>query len=161
MGSSIALPCNITPPITQDALLLLLFYRNESNQPLYTLDSRHTSLLSNATFYYSEETEVQSNNGTLVSSSIPMISSKHGSNNRRYEFQLKSPISHMIIKKVGKIKNKINFNLFKSSNFKSLKQLNSADQGLYRCRTDFRHSRTINRLVRLYITGKFRFFLLN
>lgn len=63
---------------------------------------------------------------------IPMTSSKRGSNNRRYEFQLKSPISYMHIK-----------------------QLSSADAGVYRCRVDFRHSRTINRLMRLYITGKF------
>lgn len=133
---------------------MLLFYRNESNQPLYTLDSRHTTLLSNATFYYAEEPVQSSSNdssdggsNSALSSSaggLPsgmsnegsklswMAGSKRGASNRRYEFQLKSPISFMHIK-----------------------QLNSGDAGIYRCRTDFRHSRTINRLVRLYITGKF------
>lgn len=138
---------------------MLLFYRNESNQPLYTLDSRHTALLSNATFYYAEEPVQSSSGGNDSSDSSPngalsgspgglssgmsnegskssrMASSKRG--NRRYEFQLKSPISFMHIK-----------------------QLNAGDAGIYRCRTDFRHSRTINRLVRLYITGEFVFILI-
>ena len=130
---------------------MLLFYRNESNQPLYTLDSRHTALLSNATFYYAEEPSQTSSNASGHSSAALlglvggmsnegsrwMASSKRGASNRRYEFQLKSPISFMHIK-----------------------QLNSGDAGIYRCRTDFRHSRTINRLVRLYITGGFDFVFL-
>ena len=113
----------------------MLFYRNESNQPLLTLDSRHTTLLSNATFYYAEEDNIQS---SFNQNSIPMtkIDSKFRNNlNRRYEFQLKKPISYMHIK-----------------------NLSSNDAGIYRCRTDFRHSRTINRLMRLYIIGKICFF---
>lgn len=35
-GSSVDLPCNITPPIFGDQVRLVLWYKNESFNPIYT-----------------------------------------------------------------------------------------------------------------------------
>ena len=35
-GSSVELPCNITPPIFTDRVRLVLFFRNDSAIPIYT-----------------------------------------------------------------------------------------------------------------------------
>ena len=35
-GSSVSLPCNITPPIITDKVRLVLFFRNDSKVPIYT-----------------------------------------------------------------------------------------------------------------------------
>ncbi len=35
-GSSVDLPCNITPPIFTDRVRLVLYFRNDSAVPIYT-----------------------------------------------------------------------------------------------------------------------------
>lgn len=42
-GSSVNLPCNITPPIITDKVRLVLFFRNDSKVPIYTYDTRGQS----------------------------------------------------------------------------------------------------------------------
>eukprot|EP00095_Tigriopus_kingsejongensis_P001267 maker-scaffold149_size310270-snap-gene-0.11 protein:Tk01267 transcript:maker-scaffold149_size310270-snap-gene-0.11-mRNA-1 annotation:"PREDICTED: uncharacterized protein LOC663132" len=42
-GSSVSLPCNITPPIITDKVRLVLFFRNDSKVPIYTYDTRGQS----------------------------------------------------------------------------------------------------------------------
>ncbi|XP_022245374.1 nephrin-like isoform X3 [Limulus polyphemus] len=39
-GFKVALPCNITPPSPNDELLLILWYRGDTSNPLYTMDAR-------------------------------------------------------------------------------------------------------------------------
>ncbi|XP_054163059.1 kin of IRRE-like protein 3 isoform X2 [Oppia nitens] len=43
-GGKVALPCNITPPTTDDAVSLILWYKDESTTPLYSLDARKGNL---------------------------------------------------------------------------------------------------------------------
>lgn len=40
VGKSISLPCNITPPINDDGIALILWYRNDLSTPIYTIDAR-------------------------------------------------------------------------------------------------------------------------
>ena len=40
-GGKVALPCNITPPTYDDAVSLILWYKDESTTPIYRSDS-HT-----------------------------------------------------------------------------------------------------------------------
>lgn len=40
MGNSISLPCNITPPSTDDGVSLILWYRDDLSSPIYTVDAR-------------------------------------------------------------------------------------------------------------------------
>ncbi|GIY62644.1 uncharacterized protein CEXT_510041 [Caerostris extrusa] len=46
-GSPVSLPCNITPPgeeDAEDAIALVLWYKDESTTPIYSLDARQGSL---------------------------------------------------------------------------------------------------------------------
>ena len=39
-GSSVELPCNLTAPIFGDRVRLVLWFKNDSNRPIYTYDTR-------------------------------------------------------------------------------------------------------------------------
>ncbi|XP_053204377.1 protein turtle homolog B-like isoform X2 [Panonychus citri] len=43
-GGKVSLPCNITPPTTDDAVSLILWYKDESTTPIYSLDARKGKL---------------------------------------------------------------------------------------------------------------------
>ncbi|CAG2107347.1 unnamed protein product [Medioppia subpectinata] len=43
-GGKVALPCNITPPTYDDAVSLILWYKDESTTPIYSLDARKGNL---------------------------------------------------------------------------------------------------------------------
>ncbi|RWS31512.1 hemicentin-1-like protein [Leptotrombidium deliense] len=43
-GGKVALPCNITPPTADDAVSLILWYKDESTTPIYSLDARKGNL---------------------------------------------------------------------------------------------------------------------
>lgn len=34
-GGKVSLPCNITPPLANDAVTLILWYKDDSNTPIY------------------------------------------------------------------------------------------------------------------------------
>ncbi|RWS26916.1 Immunoglobulin domain containing protein 4-like protein [Leptotrombidium deliense] len=44
IGKSASLPCNVTPRMLDDSVLLIFWYRNEAAKPIYTVDARATSL---------------------------------------------------------------------------------------------------------------------
>ncbi|GIY18059.1 hypothetical protein CDAR_286731 [Caerostris darwini] len=43
-GSKVALPCNITPPMQDDAVALILWYKDDITKPIYSVDARKTSV---------------------------------------------------------------------------------------------------------------------
>ncbi|XP_015785668.1 kin of IRRE-like protein 3 isoform X2 [Tetranychus urticae] len=43
-GGKVSLPCNITPPTLDDAVSLILWYKDESTTPIYSLDARKGKL---------------------------------------------------------------------------------------------------------------------
>lgn len=43
-GSKVALPCNITPPVNDDAVALILWYKDDITKPIYSVDARKTSV---------------------------------------------------------------------------------------------------------------------
>lgn len=44
LGSVASLPCNLTPPTFDDSVALLLWYREDIANPIYTIDARTTDL---------------------------------------------------------------------------------------------------------------------
>src|SRR2546426_362214 len=44
VGGKAALPCNITSPTVDDAVSLILWYKEESSTPIYSLDARKGNL---------------------------------------------------------------------------------------------------------------------
>lgn len=121
LSSSIRLPCNISTPTPDDQVLLLLFYRNETEQPLFTLDARDSVRLTDAPAYYGQ-------NPANQSEPLPNSRSSIG---RRVQFEFGWPIAHLHIASVR-----------------------PEDAGVYRCRVDFRRSRTVNRLTELLVIGE-------
>lgn len=47
-GNSISLPCNITPPSSDDGVSLILWYRDDLSTPIYTVDARSVGHLQSA-----------------------------------------------------------------------------------------------------------------
>nr|XP_042894831.1 neural cell adhesion molecule 2-like [Parasteatoda tepidariorum] len=43
-GSKVALPCNITPPVNDDAVALILWYKDDITKPIYSVDARKTNI---------------------------------------------------------------------------------------------------------------------
>ncbi|RWS12925.1 cell adhesion molecule 4-like protein [Dinothrombium tinctorium] len=44
VGGSVQLPCNVTPPSDEDSVVLILWYRDDTSNPIYSIDARITSL---------------------------------------------------------------------------------------------------------------------
>lgn len=40
LGGEVALPCNVTPPSYDDGVSLVLWYRDDTGNPIYTVDAR-------------------------------------------------------------------------------------------------------------------------
>ena len=52
IGNSIALPCNITPPSSDDGVSLILWYRDDLSSPIYTVDARLVGHLNSAKHFF-------------------------------------------------------------------------------------------------------------
>ncbi|XP_015786548.1 synaptogenesis protein syg-2-like [Tetranychus urticae] len=102
-GSVARLPCNITPAWREDKILLIMWYREDTATPIYTIDSRVTSLM-DAPHFISDYLQ------------------------DRVKFQLTEPISYLTIEPIKRI-----------------------DNGVYRCRVDFRQARTMNKIILLQV----------
>ncbi|GAB6028132.1 hypothetical protein CHUAL_002350 [Chamberlinius hualienensis] len=103
VGGSVQLPCNITSPTEDDRTHLVLWYKQESGNPIYTLDLR--------------------DNKSQLPAVLPSDDIR-----RRVTF----------FPKVG-------------SPYLLVKDVRAEDQGLYRCRVDFRKARSRNSLVHLNV----------
>jgi hypothetical protein len=44
VGGVVALPCNVTPPTYDDGVSLVLWYRDDTGNPIYSVDARTTHL---------------------------------------------------------------------------------------------------------------------
>ena len=83
-----------------------MWYREDVSTPIYTIDSRTTSL-NEAQHFISDYYK------------------------NRVKLQLTEPISYLTLEPVQRI-----------------------DNGIYRCRVDFRQTRTINKIITLQVIGK-------
>lgn len=54
IGSTVYLPCNLTPPSPDDSFSLVLWYRLDLPNPIYTLDARSASSGDAATHFASK-----------------------------------------------------------------------------------------------------------
>lgn len=54
IGSTVSLPCNLNPPSPDDSFSLVLWYRLDLSNPIYTLDARSATAAGGATHFASK-----------------------------------------------------------------------------------------------------------
>lgn len=54
IGSTVSLPCNLSPPSPDDSFSLVLWYRLDLPNPIYTLDARSATAADGATHFASK-----------------------------------------------------------------------------------------------------------
>lgn len=54
IGSTVSLPCNLSPPSPDDSFSLVLWYRLDLPNPIYTLDARGATSSDGATHFASK-----------------------------------------------------------------------------------------------------------
>ncbi|XP_071039068.1 nephrin isoform X4 [Parasteatoda tepidariorum] len=104
LGSEIHIPCNVTASLPDDQVTLILWYRGDSGNPIYSVDTR------------------------------PI----HGG-----EFPKKFANKHL--------EERATFNITRTQATLSIKPVRENDGGEYRCRVDFRRSRTMNSVMKVII----------
>ena len=155
-----ALPCNVTPFTPDDSVSLILWYRNDSIKPLYTVDARDISLdrashsiddslQSRVVFHinyplgYLKISPVQERDAT----EYRQVLFKWGNYPDRIETIFFCPISFCqfvcmllccIVWLIWQL----------SANHLYLSVI------IYRCRVDFKRGRTVNRVLTLDVIGK-------
>lgn len=106
VGDDFQLPCNISGEHRDDTIILIIWFRNDSVKPIYTVDARSSDL----------DHAIHSVDSSIAS---------------RVRFILDFPISYLEIKSII-----------------------PEDEAEYRCRIDYRISRTIYRSMSLHIRGE-------
>ena len=114
--SSVELPCNLTSPLKDDQVRLVLWFKNDSAKPIYTYDTRgtHSTPASPISCIYL----VRSNWMRFWISGKSYISARHWSDDAVLEGRA----------------------FFRGDNNPGrlvLDNINQLDQGLYKCRVDF------------------------
>ncbi|GFR12434.1 nephrin [Trichonephila clavata] len=107
IGSDIIIPCNVTPSMSDDQVTLILWYRGESGNPIYSVDTRQ----------------------------VHGVSPKKNANKQ--------------------LQDRATFNITRTQANLNIKPVRENDGGEYRCRVDFRRSRTMNSVMKVIIVGKF------
>lgn len=109
----VALPCNIEPPAAGDEVVLVLWYKDDSPAPVFTLDARRGDL------ERARHIDRTAQSDQLAS--------------RAY------------------------FNMANKPAFLQLDPVQEGDAGEFRCRVDFKRSRSINTVISLRVVGEYRF----
>ncbi|XP_067144627.1 uncharacterized protein [Centruroides vittatus] len=104
VGEKITLPCNITPPTEGDTVSVVLWFKENSATPIYSMDAREGDI----------------------------YQAKH--------------------RAIEGFSDRINFNIKNSPATLEIKQVTLNDEGVYRCRADFKRSRTRNSVFFLKVT---------
>lgn len=120
IGYRTELECDIQPTAINDQLLLVLWYKDGHNSPIYTYDARGASSLSRATHYSDEK--VFGNRAVLK---VPPGGGISG-------HKVLDPVEGLMAKLV-------------------VQELRLEDEGVYKCRTDFKKSPTKNYRMTLNI----------
>ncbi|XP_055950555.1 nephrin-like isoform X2 [Argiope bruennichi] len=103
VGSEISIPCNVTPAIPDDQVTLILWYRGESGNPIYSVDTRQ----------------------------VHGVAPKKNANKQ--------------------LQDRATFNITRTQANLNIKPAKENDGGEYRCRVDFRRSRTMNSVMKVII----------
>ncbi|CAL1289194.1 unnamed protein product [Larinioides sclopetarius] len=103
IGSEISIPCNVTPAMTDDQVTLILWYRGESGNPIYSVDTRQ----------------------------VHGVAPKKNANKQ--------------------LQDRATFNITRTQANLNIKPAKENDGGEYRCRVDFRRSRTMNSVMKVII----------
>ncbi|GBM27496.1 hypothetical protein AVEN_157199-1 [Araneus ventricosus] len=106
-GGRLSLPCDITSPISDDEVYLVLWYKDEVATPIYSLDARRG----------------------------PLGQARHATNDQLAGRAYFSSVPQPAVLEIDRV---------------SLE-----DEGLYRCRVDFRKARTQHSALIVSVAGKF------
>ncbi|XP_022645893.1 uncharacterized protein LOC111243887 isoform X2 [Varroa destructor] len=162
LGGKVGLPCNIQPNSSDDEVSLVLWYKDDSTTPIYSLDSRKTTLR-NAHHapaqWLSGRAYLQATSGT-VSTPRARVDDDVSSQLRRG-----LPTNSQLTNRFGGTNNRSgNTDADRTSasapgsslelpapSLLQLDPLEKEDEALYRCRVDFRRARTRNYEVQLIV----------
>lgn len=106
IGSEISIPCNVTSSLPDDQVTLILWYRGDSGNPIYSVDTRQVQETAAKKFAHKQ------------------------------------------------LETRATFNVSKTVATLNIKPVKENDGGEYRCRVDFRKSRTMNSVMKVIIIGK-------
>ncbi|XP_028967784.1 uncharacterized protein LOC100907915 [Galendromus occidentalis] len=134
LGGRVGLPCNIQPNSTEDEVSLVLWYKDDSTTPIYSLDSRKTTLRNahhspvywlNGRAYLKTAAAAAATTAAGISSGLGF---KRTNDDVLSEASANTPTSLL-----------------------ELRDLEKQDEALYRCRVDFKRARTRNYEVQLKV----------
>lgn len=106
IGSEINIPCNVTASLPDDQVTLILWYRGDSGNPIYSVDTRQMQGTSPKKFAHKQ------------------------------------------------LETRAVFNMSRTVATLNIKPVKENDGGEYRCRVDFRRSRTMNSVMKVIIIGE-------
>ena len=123
----------------QDELVSLIFwYKDDDPRPIYTLDARQVSLTASESpnlpkFGAPNSTPASANGTFLARNRHLLLAAKHYSTSERLHLETQSnfPTLELLIE-----------------------EAETLDSGQYKCRVDFRRSRTLNQLIELLVEGE-------
>ncbi|XP_028967767.1 uncharacterized protein LOC100907487 [Galendromus occidentalis] len=123
-GGHVGLPCNIQPNSTEDEVSLVLWYKDDSTTPIYSLDSRKTTLRNahHAPVHWLSE--------RAYLRTIPIARPNNASRSKPTNTEVTPNAATSLLE---------------------LKNLEKEDEALYRCRVDFKRARTRNYEVQLKV----------
>lgn len=107
IGSEISIPCNVTASLPDDQVTLILWYRGDSGNPIYSVDTRQVQGASPKIFAHKQ------------------------------------------------LQGRDTFNISRIVATLNIKPVKENDGGEYRCRVDFRRSRTMNSVMKVIIIGEY------
>lgn len=73
IGSTVSLPCNLSPPSPDDSFSLVLWYRLDLPNPIYTLDARGATSSDGATHFASKVCLINTISGFLYIKDIKIV----------------------------------------------------------------------------------------
>ncbi|OQR77743.1 hypothetical protein BIW11_06875, partial [Tropilaelaps mercedesae] len=165
LGGRVGLPCNIQPNSTDDEVSLVLWYKDDSTTPIYSLDSRKTTLR-NAHHSPAYWLEGRAYLQAITSGISVSVNDVHRSDSGTVGREVAEGTSRERVYTgftKGQRDDASGALLFASSSVNSvppgsrspsllqLDPLKKEDEALYRCRVDFKRARTRNYEVQLIV----------
>lgn len=105
IGSELVIPCNVTASFPDDQVTLILWYKGDSGNPIYSVDSRQVDGVS-----------------------LKKLSHKQ-------------------------LENRVTFSINYTQASLSVRPVKEIDAGEYKCRVDFKRSRTLSSIMKIIVIG--------
>lgn len=134
-GGNIQLNCNLTKFSPEDAIQLVFWYKGESNKPIYSVDARNPSKQRHFNYF-----------------ALKMAKSNLSTEKTSYKRVFADTTQDEEFAQLRRLADRLSL----VSNYSlRIDRLSKEDDGMYRCRVDFRYARTLNTMMKLHVIGMF------